>query len=106
MDFVHDYIRVQDLSLTICWKITISTENRYVIISVKDVYLHDVLMFLVSPWHTASDAALHKCLPLRLCYLYQKSNILLLFDKAHRCFIHSDNTPGLDYKFITIMDVV
>lgn len=61
-------------------------------ISVQGVYLPGVLVFLVSPWHSASDAALHKCQPVRLCYLYLKSNILFLSDKTHRCLTHSDKT--------------
>lgn len=61
-------------------------------ISMKGVYFPDVLVFLVSPWHTASDTALHKCQPLWLCYLYLKSNILFLSDKTQRCLMHKDKT--------------
>ena len=66
-------------------------------ISVKRVYFPGVLVFQVSPWHK-TDAALHICQPLRLCYLLLKPHILSLYV----------STQGEDWSWtlITIMDVV
>lgn len=58
-------------------EITISQEKQRVIISVQRVYLPRVLVFLLSPWHTESYAALHKCQSLIVLSVL-KSNILSL----------------------------
>lgn len=73
VDFIHDYIRFTAWASLSAGR----WQNRHTIISVKGVYLPDV--FLVSPWHKASDAALHRRQQLKLCYLYLKSNPLSLW---------------------------
>lgn len=86
MDLIHDYIGECRIAL-----LSAILPDYY-----QYVYLPGVLVFLVSPWHAASDAALHEREPLGLCYLYRTPNILLLFDKTNGCFTH-DDAVSLDW---------